>query len=100
MAYFDAETDVDRPIYIELPPAHSEHGKNVGLLLRHMYGTLGRRMAGRRGAVAHSSASVSDKARRAHAYSPTCNVAQYAQFTAVISHSSGQAMGLKHLRER
>ena len=39
--YSDAKTDEERPTYVELPKEHPQHGKKVGLLLQHMYGTLG-----------------------------------------------------------
>ncbi len=39
-AYFNAATDPNHPTYVELPPEHPQHGKCVGLLLKHMYGTL------------------------------------------------------------
>ena len=40
-AYFNAKTDPNQPTYVDLPKEHPEHGKKVGLLKRHMYGTLG-----------------------------------------------------------
>jgi len=39
-AYFNAKTDPTRPTYVELPPEHPQHGAMIGLLRRHMYGTL------------------------------------------------------------
>ena len=38
-AYFCAETDPNDPTYVELPVEDPDHGKKVGLLLKHMYGT-------------------------------------------------------------
>jgi len=39
-AYFNAPTDPSQPTYVELPPEHPQGGQMVGLLRRHMYGTL------------------------------------------------------------
>ena len=39
-AYFNPNTDADRPAYVDLPLGHPERGTTVGLLLQHMYGTL------------------------------------------------------------
>ena len=39
-AYFNAATDPNHPTYVELLPEHPQQGKCVGLLLKHMYGTL------------------------------------------------------------
>ena len=39
-AYFNAPTDPQCPTYVELPPEHPRHGTMIGLLRRHMYGTL------------------------------------------------------------
>ena len=38
-AYFCAATDPLDPSYVELPLEDPEHGRKVGLLLKHMYGT-------------------------------------------------------------
>ena len=38
-AYFCAETDPNDPTYVELPKEDPDHGRMVGLLLKHMYGT-------------------------------------------------------------
>ena len=39
-AYFNARTDPKHPTYVDLPAEHPQHGRMVGLLKRHMYGTL------------------------------------------------------------
>ena len=38
-AYFNAHTDPDEPVVVELPTEDEDHTTKVGLLRRHMYGT-------------------------------------------------------------
>ena len=39
-AYFNAKTDPNDPVFVQLPPEHEGHSRGqCGRLLRHMYGT-------------------------------------------------------------
>ena len=40
-AYLVAKTGPDQPTYVDVPNEHPEYGKKVGLLMQHLYGTLG-----------------------------------------------------------